>query len=94
MHIDSTHAVHSDGKGNSGLHVTMGREKIINQSKKLGVVTNSFAETEIISTGQRFPKCTWFRYFRLVQGYDAKEDILMQDNRSAILLQKNYPYST
>ena len=25
---------------------------------------------------------------------DAKEDVLLQDNKSGILLQKNYPYST
>ena len=40
------------------------------------------------------PKCTWFRYFRLAQGDSPEEDVLMQDNKSAILLQKNWPYST
>ena len=93
IYIDGAHAAHDDAKGHSGLYVTMGRGGLINQSKKLGVVINSSTETEIVSTGERFPKCTWFRYFRLAQGGDTKEDILMQDNRSAIILQKNYPYS-
>ena len=66
---------------------------MINMSKKLGVNTVSSTETEIVSTGERFPKCTWFRYFRGAQGSSLKEDILMQDNQSCILLQKNYPYS-
>ena len=57
-------------------------------------MTTSSTETEIVSTGERLPKCTWFRYFRLAQGESDKEDILMQDNKSAIILQKNYPYST
>ena len=57
IYIDSTHAIHSNGKGHSGLYVTMGRGAIINQSKKLGVVTNSSTETEVISTGERFSKC-------------------------------------
>ena len=66
----------------------------INVSKKLGVLTTSSTETEIVSTGERLPKCTWFRYFRMAQGEEGREDVLMQDNKSAIVLQKNYPYST
>ena len=94
IYIDGAHAVHDDAKGHSGLYVTMGRGGLINQSKKLGIVTISSTETEIVSTEERFPKCTWFRYFWLAQGDDVKEDILMQDNDSGILVQKNYPYST
>ena len=94
IYIDGAHAVHDDGKGHSGLYITMGRGGLINQSKKLGIVTISSTETEIVSTGECFPKCTWFRYFRLAQGDEVKEDILMQDNQSAVILQKSYPYST
>ena len=66
---------------------------MINLSKKLGLNTNSSTETEIVLTGDRMPKCTWYQYFCVVQGGKAVEDILMQDNKSAILLQKNWPYS-
>ena len=58
IYIDRVYAVHDDGRGYSGLHVTMGRGGIINQSKKLGVVMTSSTETEIVSTGERFPKYT------------------------------------
>ena len=67
---------------------------MINVSKKVGVATTSSTETEIVSTGERLPKCTWFRYFRIAQGEEEKEDVLMQDNKSAIVLQSRYPYST
>ena len=67
---------------------------MINVSKKLGVLTTSSTETEIVSTAECLPKCTWFRYFRMAQGEEGREDVLMQDNKSAIVLQKNYPYST
>lgn len=93
IYVDGAHAVHSDGKGHSGLFVTMGTGAMINVSKKLGVNTVSSTETRIVSTGERFPKCLWFRYFRGSQGSALKEDILMQVNQSCILLQKNYPYS-
>lgn len=54
-------AVHADCcKGHAGLFLTMGKGAMLNVSKKLGLVTNSSTETEIVSTGERMPKCTWF----------------------------------
>ena len=94
IYIDGSHAIHTDTKGHSGLFSTMGKGALISVAKKLGIVTTSSTETEIVSTGERMPKCTWFRYFRIAQGDSATEDILMQDNKSAILLQKNWPFST
>jgi len=93
VYVDGARAVYSDGKGHSGLFVTMGIGAMINVSKKLGVNTVSSTETESISTGERFPKYTWFRYLRGAQGSALEEDIFIQDNQSCILLQKNYPYS-
>ena len=94
IYIDGAHAVDADAKGHSGLFNTMGKGAMINVSKNLGIVTNSSTKTEIVSTGERMPKCTWFRYFREAQGETPKEDILMQDNKNCILLQKNWPFST
>ena len=93
-HIDGAHAMHMDGRSHSGLHVTMGRGGVVNVSKKLGLNTISSTETEVVADGERFPKVTWFRCFRLAQGDEAKEDILMKDNESCILLHQNYPFST
>ena len=93
IYIDGAHAVHADCKGHAGLYVTMGKGAMINVSKKLGLLTNSSTETEIVSTGERMPKCTWFRYFRIEQGEPIVEDLLMQDNKSCMLLQKNGIFS-
>ena len=93
IYIDGAHAVHTNCKGHSGLFVTQGKGAMINVSKKLGLVTNSSTETEIVATGERLPKCTWFRYFRIEQGEPVKEDLLMQDNKSCMLLQKNGQFS-
>lgn len=94
VRIDGAHAAHDDGRGHSGLHVAMGKGGIINQSRKLGVGTASSTETQIVSAGERFPKCAWFRHFRLAQGDLIKEDILMQDNKSNITIHKNCPHSS
>jgi hypothetical protein len=93
IYIDGSHAVHSNCKGHSGLFLTQGKGAMINVSKKLGLVTNSSTETEIVATGERLPKCTWFRYFRIAQGEPIVEDLLMQDNKSSMLLQKNGLFS-
>ena len=93
IYIDGAHMVHMDTRGHSGLFATMGKGAMLNVAKKLGMVTISSTETEVVSTGERLPKCTWFRYMRLAQGEEMSEDVLMQDNKSSILLQKNYPFS-
>ena len=59
--IDGAHAVNADGKGYSGLLVTMGTCAIIHSLKILGVGTISSTEIEVVSAGESFPKCTWFR---------------------------------
>ena len=94
IYIDGAHAIHMDAKGHSGLYATMGKGAMINVLKKLGLNTLSSTETEIVSTGERLPKCVWFRYFRIQQGDKPVEDVLMQDNKSAMMLQKNWPFST
>ena len=67
IYIDGSHAIHTDTKGHSGMFTTMGRGALLNIAKKLGLVTISSTETEVVSTGECMPKCTWFRYFRLAQ---------------------------
>ena len=88
IYIDGAHAVHTECKGHSSMFVTQRKGTMMNISKKLGLATNSSTETEIVSTGERLPKCTWFRYFRIAQGEPIKENLLAQDNMSS-MLQKN-----
>ena len=57
------HIVHIDRKGYSRLYLMMRRGRMINISKKLGLVTASSIETEVVADGERFPKYRWFRYF-------------------------------
>jgi hypothetical protein len=35
------------------------------------------------------PAICWTRYFMKAQGYDIKDTVLFQDNKSSILLEKN-----
>ena len=95
IYIDGLHTIHAHTKGHSGMYVyAMGKGALINVARKLGLVTISSTKTEVELTGERMLNCTWFRYFCIGQGDSATEDIPMQDNKSSILLQKNWPFST
>ena len=51
--------------------------------------TKSSTETELIAADNLMPHILWTNYFLNWQGYNAKDTILYQDNKSAILLEKN-----
>ena len=54
--VDRAHDVQMDGKGHSGMCLTMGRVEMINDSKKLGLVTTSSSKIEVVADVDRFPK--------------------------------------
>ena len=56
VHIDGPHAIHADAKGHLDLFLIIGYGAMINASKKLGLVTMSSIETEIVACRERFPK--------------------------------------
>ena len=94
IYVDGAHAIYDGGKCESGLFFNVRRGSMINQSKKLGVVTVSSTKAEIAFTGESFPKCAWFHYFRMSQGDVTKEDDLIQYDQSSIRMHKNSQYST
>ena len=47
-HIDSSHAVHADMRGQTGLAMTLGKGSIINDSGKQKMNTRSSVETELM----------------------------------------------
>ena len=52
---------------------------------------NSCSSTisEVIGVDDFMPSVCWTRYFMEAQGYQVKDNILYQDNKSAMLLAKN-----
>ena len=66
-----------------------GRVLIISISKKQNLNTKSSTEAELIRADDAMPQMLWTRYFLEAQGYGIDENILYQDNMSAMLLEKN-----
>jgi hypothetical protein len=89
--VDATFAVHPNMQGHSGGGLPLGRRRgfPIVSSTKQKRNTRSSTETEIVGADDFMPAICWTRYFMEAQGYQVKDNFLFQDNKSAILLEKN-----
>ena len=67
----------------------MGRGFPISVSTKQKLNTRSSTESELVGVDDMMPIICWTRYFLLSQGYGIIENLLLQDNKSSILLERN-----
>jgi hypothetical protein len=88
-HADAAHAVHMDFKGQTGSTLTMGQGAVTSSSCKQNMNTRSSTETELVAADDVIGPALWTRRFLEAQGYPIKNNILFQDNKSAILLETN-----
>jgi hypothetical protein len=69
--------------------LSLGRGFPIVSSTKQKLNTRSSTDTEIVGADDFMPEICWTRYFMKAQGYGVKDNVLFQDNKSSILLEKN-----
>lgn len=67
----------------------MGRGFPMVSSTKQKLNTRSSTECEVVGADDFMPPICWTRYFVDAQSYKVKDNILFQDNKSSILLEKN-----
>jgi hypothetical protein len=87
--IDGSFATHPNMRGHTGGGLSMGRGFPIVTSTKQKLNTRSSTESEIVGVDDCMPAVLWTRYFLGAQGYGVHENIVFQDNKSAILMEKN-----
>ena len=90
--VDASYAAHDNMWGHTRGTMSMGKDgcgSIISISKKQKLNTKSSTEAELIGADDAMPQMLWTRYFLEAQGYGIDENILYQDNMSAMLLEKN-----
>jgi hypothetical protein len=61
----------------------------ITMSKKQKLNTRSSTEAELVGADDAINMVLWTKLFLEEQGYEVTDNILYQDNKSAILLEKN-----
>ncbi len=88
-YVDASFAVHPNMRGHTGGGLTMGRGFPIVASWKQKLNTKSSTESKLVGVDDMMPIMLWTRYFLLSQGYGIVENLLLQDNKSSILLEQN-----
>ena len=86
---DASFAVHPDYKSHTGGTLTMGKGCILSSSKKQKLNTRSSTEAKLVAVDDGMSLMLWSRLFLKAQGLEVEDNILYQDNKSAILLEKN-----
>ena len=88
--IDAVYAVHADCKSHTGGSFTMGHGSFLSISCKQKTNCKSSCEAELVAVDDCIGSVLRVRNFLLAQGYKpAQTVIILQDNRSAILLEQN-----
>ena len=87
-HVDAAFAVHNDMKSHTGATMTMGQGAASSQSSKQKLNTKSSTEAEFVGVDDIMPQVIWTRYFLEAQGETVEDNIVYQDNQSAMKLEK------
>ncbi len=88
-YVYASFAVHPNMCGHTGGGLTMGQGFPIVASWKQKLNTKSLTERKLVGVNDMMPIMLWTHYFLLSQGYGIVENLLLQDNKSLILLEQN-----
>ena len=88
-YVDASFAVHSNMRGHTGAGLTMGRGFPIVSSTKQKLNTRSSTESELVGVDDMMPSILWTRHFLQAQGYRLSDNVIFQDNKSTMLLERN-----
>ena len=92
--IDAAYGVHDDLRGHSGGMMSLGKGAMASRSSKHKINSRSSTEAEIIGVDDHMSSVLWTLRFLHAQGYGIEENVVYQDNQSAILLERNGKFSS
>ena len=87
--VDASFGVHHDLKSHTGATMTMGKGSPISILSKQKINTRSSTEAELVGVNDVMYLILWVRHFLESQGYTVTDNIVYQDNESAMLLENN-----
>jgi hypothetical protein len=87
--VDASYGVHPDMKSHTGATMSMGRGCVYAMSRRQKLNTRSSTEAELVGVNDAMSMILWTRRFLEGQGYTVTDNVLYQDNQSAMLLEKN-----
>ena len=84
-----SYAIYDDCKEHTGSIMTMGSEDITSFSQKQKISGKSSTEAELNGVDDTLLQILWIRYFMENQRHEIEDDISYQDNKSAMILERN-----
>ena len=87
--VDASFATRHKMRSQTGCCLSMGRGSVYSMARKQKLNTTSSTEAELVGVNDAMTQILWTRQFLLSQGVEVANNILYQDNQSAILLEKN-----
>ena len=86
--VDAAFAVHKNIKSHTGRIMSMGRGALYSALSNRKLNTKSSTEAEMVRVDDLMPQILWMRYFLEAQGMKVSDNIVYQDNQSAMKLEK------
>ena len=76
-------------RSHTGGTMSLGQGTLHAKSSKQKLNTKSSTEAEVVGMSDYIPYNIWFLNFLKSQGYEIKQNVVYQDNQSAIRMEKN-----
>jgi hypothetical protein len=88
-YVDASFAVRPNMCSHTGGGLTMGQGFPIVSSTKQKLNAQSSMESKLVGVDNMMTIVVWSRYFLMAQGCGVTQNLLLQDNQSSILLERN-----
>ena len=88
-YVDVSYGLHYNCKGHTGMMMTLRAGAAMSMSKAQKLNTGSSTKSELVGVHDCLPDILWGKYFLEAQGHVIDHNILLQDNKSTILLATN-----
>ena len=91
--VDASYAVHWDSRSHTGMVMSLGLGAAMSGSWRQKLNTGSSTEAELVGIDDALKYIMWGLYFLQAQGHEITKNVLMQDNKSTILMATNGKFS-
>jgi hypothetical protein len=87
--VDASFVVHPDFKSHTCAMMTLGKGAMQSIAMKQKMNVQSSTEGKLVAVDDAATMILWTKLFLEAQGYNVKKNIVYQDNKSAIFLEKS-----
>ena len=87
--VDVSFGVHHDKRSHTGATMSLGKGLPVSSPTRQKLNTRSSTEAELVGVDDSMALVVWCRNFLKAQGLEVTDNVVHQDNQSAMLLERN-----